>query len=210
MTSTKGGGCSHHRTLKAVPKGKRKNKRRERWPQDLPIEREIIDPQEVIAQPEAFRCIGEEISETLDYRSAKFFCHQNHPVQVRNYDNNKPAWRSAMRFEAVRRPVIQRIHEALERWQKARRFLPKSSMGQAISYALGQWQSLEIYLQDTQIEIDNNLVDRPRLEKRTGSSSATPTLENVARSSTRSLRAVAGTVSKPTLTSAMSSPACPP
>jgi hypothetical protein len=27
-----------------------------------------------------------------------------------------------------------------------------------VSYALGQWESLEIYLQDAQIEIDNNLV----------------------------------------------------
>ena len=57
------------------------------------------------------------------------------------------------------RPIVQRIHGALERWQKAGRFLPQSSMGQAISYALGQWQSLEIYLQDAQIEIDNNLVE---------------------------------------------------
>ncbi len=47
--------------LEPVPKGKRKNERRERWPQDLPIEREIIEPEEVIAQPGAFRCIGEEI-----------------------------------------------------------------------------------------------------------------------------------------------------
>src|SRR6476469_4423107 len=44
--------------------------------QDLPVEREIIEPVEVMAQPEAFRCIGEEISETLDYRPAKFFRHQ--------------------------------------------------------------------------------------------------------------------------------------
>jgi transposase len=28
-----------------------------------------------------------------------------------------------------------------------------------VSYALGQWESLEIYLQDAQIEIDNNLVE---------------------------------------------------
>jgi transposase len=62
--------------LKPVPKGRLKTERRERWPQDLPIEREIIEPEEVVAQPEAFRCIGEEISETLDYRPAKFFRHQ--------------------------------------------------------------------------------------------------------------------------------------
>ena len=62
--------------LKPVPRRERKNERRERWPQDLPVEREIIEPQEVIAHPEAFRCIGEEVTETLDYRPAKFFRHQ--------------------------------------------------------------------------------------------------------------------------------------
>ena len=81
-------------------------------------------------------------------------------------------------------------------------FLPQSSVGKAISYPLGQWESLEIYLQAAQIEIDNNLVEnaiRPAaLGKNYGSSSATPTLENVARSSTRSLKAAAATVSKPT------------
>ena len=61
---------------KPVPKREAKKERRERWPQDLPVEREIIEPVEVMAQPEAFRCIGEEITETLDYRPAKFFRHQ--------------------------------------------------------------------------------------------------------------------------------------
>jgi hypothetical protein len=56
------------------------------------------------------------------------------------------------------RPVIRRIQQALERWQSTRRFLPQSSIGKAVSYALGQWESLEVYLQDAQIEIDNNLV----------------------------------------------------
>ena len=36
--------------LKPVSKGKRKTERRERWPEDLPVEREIIEPEEVIAE----------------------------------------------------------------------------------------------------------------------------------------------------------------
>ena len=44
-------------------------------------------------------------------------------------------------------------------WQKNRRILPQNSLGKAISYALGQWESLAIYLQDGTIEIDNNLVE---------------------------------------------------
>jgi hypothetical protein len=32
-------------------------------------------------------------------------------------------------------------------------------MGQAVSYALGQWKSLQVYLRQPKIEIDNNLVE---------------------------------------------------
>ena len=32
-------------------------------------------------------------------------------------------------------------------------------MGQAVSYALGQWESLQVYLREPKIEIDNNLVE---------------------------------------------------
>lgn len=32
-------------------------------------------------------------------------------------------------------------------------------MGQAIDYALGQWSTLEVYLRDGRVEIDNNLVE---------------------------------------------------
>jgi len=32
-------------------------------------------------------------------------------------------------------------------------------LGQAIDYALGQWSTLEIFLSDGRIEIDNNLVE---------------------------------------------------
>jgi len=31
--------------------------------------------------------------------------------------------------------------------------------GQAVSYALSQWESLEVYLKEPKIEIDNNLVE---------------------------------------------------
>ena len=32
-------------------------------------------------------------------------------------------------------------------------------MGKAVSYALTQWESLEVYLKEPKIEIDNNLVE---------------------------------------------------
>jgi integrase len=56
-------------------------------------------------------------------------------------------------------PVCSRIHRVLHRWYLTRRFLPRSTMGKALSYALGQWKSLEVYLKEPEIEIDNNLVE---------------------------------------------------
>jgi len=57
------------------------------------------------------------------------------------------------------RPICRRIHRVLQRWYFTRRFLPKSTMGKAVSYALTQWESLEVYLKEPGIEIDNNLVE---------------------------------------------------
>jgi transposase len=57
------------------------------------------------------------------------------------------------------RMIYARIHRVLKRWQRSGRILPQSSLGKAISYALGQWESLEVYLKDGAIEIDNNLVE---------------------------------------------------
>lgn len=45
---------------------------RERWPEDLPVEEEILDPAEVKADPAAWRRIGEEVTEQLDYTPARF------------------------------------------------------------------------------------------------------------------------------------------
>ena len=62
--------------LKPVAKRSDKNQRRERWPKDLAVEQEVIEPAEVRENPEAFRCIGEEVTEMLDYQPAKFFRRQ--------------------------------------------------------------------------------------------------------------------------------------
>ena len=69
-----------------------------------------------------------------------------------------PALRDAYRASQSA-PICSRIHRILQRWYITRRFLPKSTMGQAVGYALGQWESLQIYLKDPKIEIDNNLVE---------------------------------------------------
>lgn len=53
--------------------GSRRRKKNEpRWPADLQIIEEVIEPAEVKVEPQAWRCIGEEISEQLDYEPARF------------------------------------------------------------------------------------------------------------------------------------------
>jgi transposase len=44
-----------------------------RWPADLPVVEEVIDPEPVKGCPEAWRQIGEEVTELLDYEPARFF-----------------------------------------------------------------------------------------------------------------------------------------
>ena len=55
-------------------------------------------------------------------------------------------------------PILTRIKKWLEQQQP--HHLPKSPMGQAISYTLNQWTALNHYLTDGQIPIDNNASER--------------------------------------------------
>ena len=65
--------------------------------------------------------------------------------------------------EAVRshqsRPIVGRIKKALVVFKASRRHLPQSLLGQAIDYALGQWTTLEVFLRNGKVEIDNNFVE---------------------------------------------------
>ena len=67
-----------------------------------------------------------------------------------------PAAREALRASHSRM-VVERLKRALEKL--APRYLPKSPLGQAISYALNQWPALERFLAHGEVEIDNNLVE---------------------------------------------------
>jgi len=55
-------------------------------------------------------------------------------------------------------PWIKRIFDILKKWTLQKRFLPKSSMGVAISYTLKIQTKLELFLKDPRVQIDNNLV----------------------------------------------------
>jgi transposase len=72
--------------------------------------------------------------------------------------------RAGPRLRAARRahhskPVVQRLERALLRLKASRRYLPQSLLGKAIDYALGQWPTLAVYLDQGPLEIDNNLVE---------------------------------------------------
>jgi transposase len=69
-----------------------------------------------------------------------------------------PRRRQAARASASR-PILARLHRALVRLKTKRRFLPRSSIGRAIDYALSQWPGLLLLLEDGRLEIDNNRVE---------------------------------------------------
>jgi transposase len=54
------------------------------------------------------------------------------------------------------RPLIEAIHQQLLWFDCSHKHLPQSLMGQAMRYALGQWESLLLFLEDGRLESDNN------------------------------------------------------
>ena len=69
-----------------------------------------------------------------------------------------PRLRQAIRASQSR-PIHERLHRALVRLKIKKRYLPQSSLGKAIDYALGQWSGLGVFLENGRVEIDNNLVE---------------------------------------------------
>jgi transposase len=66
-----------------------------------------------------------------------------------------PQDRKSMR-QTRSRPLVEAIHQQLLWLERSHRHLPQSLMGKAMRYALGQWESLLLYLEDGRLEIDNN------------------------------------------------------
>jgi hypothetical protein len=55
-------------------------------------------------------------------------------------------------------PLLNAFAEWLE--EQSRKVLPKSPIGQAISYARAQWEDLQTYTRDGELSIDNNVSER--------------------------------------------------
>ena len=55
------------------------------------------------------------------------------------------------------RPVVEELKERIR--NEREKHLPRSKLGEAITYALGQWEEFVRYLEDGRSEIDNNLIE---------------------------------------------------
>ena len=65
--------------------------RRLRTPDNLDVVRAVIEPDLVQAEPEQWRCIGQEVSRQLDYQPGKFFWQETvRPKYVRRDDRALP------------------------------------------------------------------------------------------------------------------------
>ena len=67
-----------------------------------------------------------------------------------------PACRMLVR-RARGRPIVEALHEKILAERK--KHLPRSMLGGAIRYALGQWEAFARFLENGKLEIDNNLVE---------------------------------------------------
>lgn len=68
-----------------------------------------------------------------------------------------PAGRYRVRQDTAK-PLLDEFHAWLKK--TAPRVMPKSLLGEAVSYALNQWPTLTTYLEDGRLEIDNNATER--------------------------------------------------
>lgn len=84
------------------------------------------------------------------------FCNQLFAIE-RELKEGTPEERGTVRMERSR-PIL----DAFSTWlrQQKSRVLPKSALGQAITYCLNQWEKLTAFLKDGRLEIDNKRSER--------------------------------------------------
>ena len=58
------------------------------------------------------------------------------------------------------RPLLATMKAWMEAKKKTGLLLPKSSLGKAVDYALGRWDTLEAFLQDGNLPLSNNISER--------------------------------------------------
>lgn len=102
------------------------------------------------ALPASKSSAGTAAQEGLD------FCNRLFAIE-RELKDVTPEKRYDIRLERSR-PVLDAFSAWLRK-QKSR-VLPKSVLGQAVTYCLNQWEKLEAFLKDGRLEIDNNRSER--------------------------------------------------
>jgi transposase len=81
--------------------------------------------------------------------------------QLYDIEDRALGWPAAERLALRRResvPILDRIEAKLD--ELTGRVLPKSSLGQAVTYARNQWAALRRYTSDGRLTIDNNVSER--------------------------------------------------
>lgn len=63
-------------------------------------------------------------------------------------------------IRSVRAARSAPIVEAIENWAKAQRALPRSKLGEAITYLRNQWEELTLFLRDPRVPLTNNHAER--------------------------------------------------
>jgi hypothetical protein len=98
---------------------------------------------------------------TTDSRRA----HEMLAMIGRLYDTEREANQNALDAPAIKKlrqqnseSILNEISTRLNDWSVE--LLPKSPIGQAVSYARGQWDALNRYIDDGDLDIDNNLSER--------------------------------------------------
>jgi hypothetical protein len=99
-------------------------------------------------------------SDAARAHQALAFIRQLYAVEDQARDLDAPA-RAALRQEQAR-PILDRFHAWFDEQTGAadNPVLPKSPMGQAITYARHNWQALVRYTSDGDLAIDNNVAER--------------------------------------------------
>jgi transposase len=93
---------------------------------------------------------------TRDVHEALAYIQRLYDVEDEARDMT-PEARLALRQEKSV-PILDHFKEWLQ--AKHHSVLPSSALGEAITYALNQWESLKVFTRDGRVEIDNNRVER--------------------------------------------------
>ncbi len=158
----------------AAEKPKRtRRKKTDIFPKNLPVVIDaVIIPDAVASDPGGFREIGEEHQDALDIIPASLFWRRNTckkyvridapdepPLMCPMPEPALPGTKCAPRLAG--HIIVGKYCDHLPHYRQSQIFerQHKAKFGEAVNYALGQWEGFERYLRNGTIEIDSNLVE---------------------------------------------------